>query len=230
MIDEAYRSGETSTRITVEGTRKYTIRFDTMMQHGEGSGSKRPIMFVLKDLKESKKAKVQFADSKNASIVEEPRMSTEDTEVKSFIPSAGKDFICAIISLIKLPNLDSSFLNAIIRIVLRITIVDHSAACEFAEQGGIGALLKLPHKVNFSGSTTSVLFIIRHVFENCAQLSDAMEREVRRAAVPNSTSSANLEMHNFLRTLAPIAARNPIVFKEVAEKTLKVNISNKTLS
>lgn len=227
MIDEAYRSGETSTRITVEGTRKYTIRFDTMMQHGE-SGSKRPIMFVLKDVKESKKAKAQSADSKNVVTNEVLGMSTLDSEVKSFIPCAGKDFIRSIITLIKLPNLDSSFLNAIIRIVLRITIVDHSAACDFAEQGGIGALLKLSNKLNFAGSTTCTLFIIRHVFENCAQLSDAMEREVRRAAVPNSTSSSNLEMHNFLRSLAPIAARNPIVFKEVAKKILKVNISNKT--
>lgn len=226
MIDEAYRSGETSTRITVEGTRKYTIRFDTMTQHGDATGSKRPIMLFLKDLKESKKGKTQSADSKNVEML---RMSTSDTEVKSFIPSAGQEFIRSIIALLKLPILDSSFLNALIRIVLRITVVDHSAACEFAENGGIGALLKLSHKLNFPGSTTSALFIIRHVFENCAQLSDAMEREIRRAALPNSTASANLEMHTFLRSLAPVAARNPNLFKDAIKKTLKVNIANKTL-
>ncbi|KAH9407759.1 E3 ubiquitin-protein ligase huwe1 [Tyrophagus putrescentiae] len=231
LIDDAYCAGETSTRISVDANRKYTIRFDTMTQHGEATGSKRPIMYVFKEVKESKKskAKAAAADSKNADAVKEPSKPTEEIVVPSFVTYTHKDFLRAVVALIKLPKLDSAFLNAIVRIILRITMTNHSAACDFAEQGGIGALLKLSNKVNFPGSSTSTLFIIRHVFEDCSQLENAMEREVRRLATLSSpTPSVNQEMHNILRNFMPLAARNALIFKDVVKRTLKVNISNKS--
>ncbi|XP_037772840.1 E3 ubiquitin-protein ligase HUWE1-like isoform X4 [Penaeus monodon] len=47
-IDDAYWAGETSIRI-INGRRKYTIQFNSMVQVNEESGNRRPVMITIKD-------------------------------------------------------------------------------------------------------------------------------------------------------------------------------------
>ena len=47
-IDDAYWAGETNIRI-INGRRKYTIQFHSMVQVNEESGNRRPVMITIKD-------------------------------------------------------------------------------------------------------------------------------------------------------------------------------------
>lgn len=202
-----------------------------MIQHSETTHSKRPITFVVKEVKDPKKSKSSLSSKANTPIEETTAKLQSEPEVESQLPHVGKDIIRSIVALVKIPVLDSSTLNAIMRIALRITYLDHSAASEFAELGGISALFNLNKQVEFPGINTITLLIIRHVFEDEKLLSNVIEREIRLAvASPNlSTEGAPIsqEMYSVLRTLSSVADRNSSLFKELAKKNLKINLLNK---
>lgn len=202
-----------------------------MIQHSETTHSKRPITFVTKEIKDHKKSKSSLSSKANTPIEETTVKLQSEPEVESQLPHVGKDIIRSIVALVKIPVLDSSTLNAIMRIALRITYLDHSAASEFAELGGISALLNLKKQVEFPGINSITLLIIRHVFEDEKLLSNVIEREIRLAVaspnLPTEGAPISQEMYSVLRTLSSVADRNSSLFKELAKKNLKINLLNK---
>lgn len=124
---------------------------------------------------------------------------------------------------------DADTLHALLRLTLRLTR-SHAEATQFAEAGGVRALLALDATAcqPFSGFTSLVTLIVRHVMEYPRTLQAEMERVVQGAVSqghPSSLSSlsghvgghgALSEMHYTLRVLGPAACRNPKLFTEVS--------------
>ncbi len=120
-------------------------------------------------------------------------------------------------------SVDSDALNAILRLLLRLT-QNFEQAVVFAQLGGVKMLLDLTQASSFSGFSSLATLLIRHVMEDEVTLRQTMEKVIRSSTI-NSSASNTKELHYLLRMLAPAACRSPSLFAEVALEVLRVDFN-----
>ena len=115
-------------------------------------------------------------------------------------------------------------LNAILRFCLRLTRI-HTCAAVFTEHDGPKHLLSLQQSSAFSGFSSIITLIFRHILEDEAMLERTMESVVRSVALPGGGSSR--ELYTAFRKLGPAACRKPQLFTDVAMHLLRIVPSTK---
>ncbi|OTF71675.1 E3 ubiquitin-protein ligase HUWE1-like protein, partial [Euroglyphus maynei] len=237
-IDEAFRSGEHFCKIQVT-RRRYTVNFTTMLQINDDTDNYRPIMLFVdpdtsktqenkstskndndtdeKDVKKSKsKDPIEMAKD---SAKNEEQIIADLFEVEFLDEKQCHTIIEALVNFIKLP-IDSDSLNAIIRLVLRLTR-NYDNACFFVEKNGISSLLKIPQFSIFPGFVPMATLIIRHMMEDSFSLKTSMDKILRAQA--NSPNSIR-ELHYMFRYFSPAACRDSDTFKKSAMNILRINV------
>src|SRR4051794_25362382 len=118
--------------------------------------------------------------------------------------------------------MDSSTLNALLRLCLRLTR-DPVLAADFLNLGGLQKLLTLKRSQSFDGMDTVVGILMRHLVEDESTIRHAIEK-VMRAVIQGASTQAPpqgrwerqerqpAEFHHVMRTLEPVAARRPDLF------------------
>merc|ERR1719266_2985969 len=213
-----------------------------MMQANEETGNRRPVMISLTetpkpvlDTKENK-SDDKSSDEEMKDVTDQiQKTSTENsdqaeqTKTNQLLPKLKKlsDVECstllhACVSLMGL-SVDADALNAILRLLLRLT-QDFEQAVVFAQLGGVKMLLDLTQASSFSGFSSLATLLIRHVMEDPVTLRQTMEKVIRSSTV-NSSSSNTKELHYLLACLAPAACRSPKLFAEVAREILRVDFN-----
>ena len=76
-------------------------------------------------------------------------------------------------------SVDADALNAILRLLLRLT-QDFEQAVVFAQLGGVKMLLDLTQASSFSGFSSLATLLIRHVMEDPVTLRQTMEKVIRQ--------------------------------------------------
>lgn len=129
----------------------------------------------------------------------------------------------------KRDNIDESLLNAVTRLILRVTRhKDH--ALEFYNEDGVKLLLNLRSvKSPFQGFITMSTLIIRHVLEHDDILMKHTMEKVIKSAVASSQNMdfggiPKKEIYCILRCLAPACARNEEAFEKTAQQLLCITL------
>ncbi|CAL4102721.1 unnamed protein product, partial [Meganyctiphanes norvegica] len=120
-------------------------------------------------------------------------------------------------------GVDPDTLHALMRLCLRITR-SWEQACQFASLGGVRTLLSLTESCAFWGFHNLAALLMRHVMEEPQTLRYTMEKVVRSTASNNTMSGAK-ELHYLLRVLAPAACRDPELFTEITQQTLRIDLN-----
>lgn len=185
-----------------------------MMQANEETGNQRPVMISLTETK-----KDSCSENKED---EEMKETPSLPSLKKLSDEECSTLLHACVSLMGL-SVDADALNAILRLLLRLT-QDFDQAVIFAQLGGVKMLLDLTQASTFSGFSSLATLLIRHVMEDPVTLRQTMEKVIRSTTV-NSSASSNKELHYLLRMLAPAACRSPQLFAQVARETLRVDFN-----
>lgn len=123
------------------------------------------------------------------------------------------------IRLLNIPTLPRDEFLATLRILVLLTR-STSMAEQFVQRDGVSLLLqgsKAPSgDAAVSGFQTHIAVILRHLIENHVILETIMKQEVHRWFT--SARNRPVEVLSFIRNSASLAARNPQVFVEVANK------------
>ena len=123
---------------------------------------------------------------------------------------SGK-WLKTLVTLLKQPHIEPTTLETAMRFCVHYT-QDHSTACRFANMGGISGLLNLKNSSTFAGMEAMAVMLIRHVFENQATLTLAMQSIMCRVSVQNLPC----------RLLASSAGRNRSLFTEILKHSMEV--------
>ena len=207
-IDEAYKNGEQIIRFSA-GRRRYTVQLSTMVQINEETGNWRPIMFVAED--STKQSNEESTETKSEII---------DNIVSALEPRHCHSLISTLVRLISIP-VEADTLHAVMRLCLRLTR-NYDIAAQFAEQGGVRAILQLTQASAFTGFTSLATLIIRHVLEEPNTLRQTMEKVIRMQT--HHSPLACREMHYIMRVLGPAACRDSKLFVEMAKSVLRINL------
>lgn len=208
-IDEAYKNGEQIIRFSA-GRRRYTVQLSTMVQINEETGNWRPIMFVTED--PTKQSNDEMPEAKNE--------MNESVIVSALEPRHCQSLISTLVRLITIP-VEADTLHAVMRLCLRLTR-NYEIASQFAELGGVRAILQLTQASAFTGFTSLATLIIRHVLEEPNTLRQTMEKVIRMQT--HHSPLACREMHYIMRVLGPAACRDSKLFIEMAKSVLRINL------
>ncbi|KAH7639382.1 e3 ubiquitin-protein ligase huwe1-like protein [Dermatophagoides farinae] len=240
-IDEAFRSGEQFCKIQV-ARRRYTVNFTTMLQINDDTDNYRPIMFfvdsdtsktqenkstskndtsndITNNKDDGKKSKDKDSVETKTATKDEEQFIADIVEVDFLDEKQCHTIIEAMVNFIQLP-IDSDALNAIIRLILRLTR-NYDNACFFVEKNGISRLLKIPQCSIFPGFVPMATLIIRHMMEDSLSLQTSMDKILRAQA--NSPNSIR-ELHYMFRHFSPAACRDSDTFKKSAMNILRINV------
>ncbi len=228
-IDEAFWAGESSVRIQ-NGRKKYTIQFGKMEQVNEESANRRPVMISLAEASKPKIPEDKTGETADQEMQDLDEKSEESKVTMSQLPKLKKlsegecsTLLHACVSLMG-SNVDADALNAILRLLLRLT-QDFEQAVVFASLGGVKMLLDLTQASSFSGFCHLAALLIRHVMEDPQTLRATMEKVIRSSTVQPGASNNYKELHYLLSKMAPAACRNPDLFAQVARETLRVDFN-----
>lgn len=128
---------------------------------------------------------------------------------------------------------NSEALHAVLRLCLRCT--RHYRMAElFVSYNGIEKLLALGQQSSFSGSTSIISLLIRHILEDESTLRLSLEKVIREYAAGigsnfcgvSSSSMGCKEMNYVLRQLGPAMCRDANLFKSAATDLLKITLRN----
>lgn len=119
---------------------------------------------------------------------------------------------------------NSESLNATLRLCLRLTRF-HTCAAIFTEHDGPKHILNLNQASAFSGFSSLITLIFRHILEDKTMLERTMESVVRSVALPGV--GASRELYSAFRKVGPAACRDPVLFTEVAMRLLRIAPSTK---
>ena len=208
-IDDAYKNGEQIIRFSA-GRRRYTVQLSTMVQINEETGNWRPIMFVVDE-----------STKQSNEEPTEPKPETSDSNIVSALePRHCRSLISTLVGLINIP-VEADTLHAVMRLCLRLTR-SYEIAGQFAEMGGVRAILQLTQASAFTGFTSLATLIIRHVLEEPNTLRQTMEKVIRMQT--HHSPLACREMHYIMRVLGPAACRDGKLFIEMAKNVLRINL------
>ena len=202
------------------------------LKANEETGSRRPVMISLIEPSKPESNQEKDEEMSNVSSQSKEGSSEKSTLSKSKLsfPASLKkltDEECstllhACVSLMGI-SVDADALNAILRLLLRLTR-DFEQAVVFAQLGGVKMLLDLTHASSFSGFSSLATLLIKHVMEDPQTLKATIEKVIRSSTV-NASGSNNRELHYLLRDLAPAACRAPQIFADVAREILRVDFN-----
>ena len=124
---------------------------------------------------------------------------------------------------------DPDAIHALLRLILRLTR-DYKYARQFAQSGGIQAILSLTQTSAFQGCASLITLIFRHIMEDDSNLRLAMEKAIRQALTGNHGGSIGVqpacpgshELNVILRILGPAMTRAPDIFLDVASNVLQL--------
>lgn len=216
-ITQAFKAGHTYCRYRISA-RRYIIHFATMQQTNEDTGFSRPVVLQIRPL------------GQNEMPTENPIPESWMIRLKTISESMKESLLHACIDFMKYP-VDPDALHAMMRVVLRITRSHHYAGV-FLDAGGLKNLLKIKHKSGFSGFPTLATLLLRHCMEEPVTLRHTMEKVVRGLVQSGGQQNMavfdpNRGIHDIdylLRQLGPVAARDPRMFVEVAQKNLRIRV------
>ncbi|OQR80407.1 E3 ubiquitin-protein ligase HUWE1-like, partial [Tropilaelaps mercedesae] len=261
-IDEAYVSGLPTVRFSAS-RRKYSADFTSMMQVNEDSTHWRPMMLTWDKWEYPSIQTCPTGITTSVSVASNESNTHEQTALNQAAQPATNQsrgapsecnpdlpnepleglrsghkevLIRSCVQLLASP-VDADTLHALLRLTLRLTR-NHAEATLFAETGGVRTLLALDTTAcqPFSGFTSLVTLIVRHVMEDPKTLQVEMERVVQGAVsqhLPPLTLSGHAglgshgalsEMHYTLRVLGPATCRDPKLFTEVAKNQLRISL------
>ncbi|CAF4617801.1 unnamed protein product [Rotaria sp. Silwood1] len=155
-----------------------------------------------------------------------------DITTISIIESLADDHALLLTSdcvyLIRMP-VDPDAIHALLRLILRLTR-DYKYARQFAQSGGIQAILSLTQASSFQGCASLITLIFRHIMEDDSNLRLAMEKAIRQALTGNHGVSIGVqpacpgshELNVILRILGPAMTRAPDIFLDVASNVLQL--------
>lgn len=172
------------------------------------------------DAMECEDASDNQATTENSETVDVP--STQLPIVDGLTILHKDTMIRACVGFMKL-GVDPDSLHALMRLCLRITR-SWDQACQFASLGGVRTLLSLTESCAFWGFHSLAALLMRHVMEEPQTLRYTMEKVVRSTASNNTMSGAK-ELHYLLRVLAPAACRDPELFTEITQQTLRIDLN-----
>jgi E3 ubiquitin-protein ligase HUWE1 len=174
----------------------------------EETGNRRPVMISLtetpkpvldtkenkSDDKSSDEEMKDITDQVQKTSTENSDQAEQQTKTNQLLPKLKKlsDIECstllhACVSLMGL-SVDADALNAILRLLLRLT-QDFEQAVVFAQLGGVKMLLDLTQASSFSGFSSLATLLIRHVMEDPVTLRQTMEKVIRSSTVNSSSSN-----------------------------------------
>lgn len=186
-------------------------------QHGQGGVT----------TSSTERKKVESMDTE----LQQTTQSQIDTSV-TVIESLAEEHALVLTSdcvyLIRMP-VDPDAIHALLRLILRLTR-DYKYARQFAQAGGIQAILNLTQVSTFQGCASLITLIFRHVMEDDSNLRLAMEKAIRQALTGNHGGSIGVqpagqgsrELNVILRVLGPAMTRAPNIFLEVASNVLQL--------
>ncbi|KAG8277445.1 E3 ubiquitin-protein ligase huwe1, partial [Homalodisca vitripennis] len=199
LINEAYWRGDRDVTIT-SGRRRYTIAFASMCQINDDSGKARPVMMTLVEPKESL-SKSNYENQPTEVPAPISRfLNLEDKDPNDTVESlsepeyyvdffhrrfgleriAGVDsddievILRSCMQLISKP-VDADTLHAVMQLCVRFTR-DYAHARYIAELGVVTQLLKLTQASAFTGFVGLATMLIRHILEEPANITAAIER------------------------------------------------------
>ena len=124
----------------------------------------------------------------------QPPPSHIDTTI-SVIESLAEEHALILTSdcvyLIRMP-VDPDAIHALLRLILRLTR-DYKYARQFAQSGGIQAILSLTQTSAFQGCASLITLIFRHIMEDDSNLRLAMEKAIRQALTGNHGGSIGVQ-------------------------------------
>ncbi|TDL26261.1 hypothetical protein BD410DRAFT_895667 [Rickenella mellea] len=127
------------------------------------------------------------------------------------------DFAFRLLGVLSLPRDE---LLATLRLLVQLTR-DHALAGEFVRRDGVALLLKRLQgpsgETSMVGCQSYIAIIFRHVVENQSTLESIMRQEVRRWFTQPQPRARVVDVTSFVRTCAPMAARDPQTFVKVTQ-------------
>ncbi|XP_010552364.1 PREDICTED: E3 ubiquitin-protein ligase UPL1-like isoform X2 [Tarenaya hassleriana] len=114
-------------------------------------------------------------------------------------------------------------MQAALQLCARLTKT-HSLAIQFLENGGLPSLFSLPKECFFRGYDTLTAVILRHLVEDPQTLQIAMETEIRQT-LSGKRHVGRILSRTFLTTMAPVVARDPVVFMKAVASTCQLESS-----
>uniref|UniRef100_A0A1B6DRZ8 HECT-type E3 ubiquitin transferase n=1 Tax=Clastoptera arizonana TaxID=38151 RepID=A0A1B6DRZ8_9HEMI len=251
LINESYWRGDKMLRIT-SGRRRYTITFQLMIQTNEDSGKQRPIMMTLKHPEsdepgsstdpKSPLMQVTRFGFRHMEMLEpcftyevpvQDRFYNEGTsdffhrrndieQISGLTPASTTYLMRACVNMIAIP-VEPDTLHAAMQLCVRFSR-DYENARLIAKMGIVNILLRLTQGSTFNGFTALATILIRHILEEPATLSFAMQK-VLRTKLLASIPPYYRELHYLLRELGPAICRDQETFKYVAKHLMRVDIS-----
>ncbi|CAF1298860.1 unnamed protein product [Adineta ricciae] len=158
----------------------------------------------------------------------EQQMDTNVSIIESLADEHALILTSDCVYLIRMP-VDPDAIHALLRLILRLTR-DYKYARQFAQSGGIQAILSLTQTSAFQGCASLITLIFRHVMEDDSNLRLAMEKAIRQALTGNHGGSIGVqpgcpgshELNVILRILGPAMTRSPDIFLDVASNVLQL--------
>ncbi|XXG72650.1 hypothetical protein AAC387_Pa07g1701 [Persea americana] len=116
-------------------------------------------------------------------------------------------------------------MQAVLQLCARLTKT-HAIAMQFLDNGGLAALFRLPKSCYFPGFDSVASAIIRHLLEDPQTLQTAMELEIRQTLTGIlSRHTGRILPRTFLTSMAPVIARDPVIFMRAAAAVCQVESS-----
>lgn len=159
---------------------------------------------------------------------QQPQIDTTLTNIESLADEHALVLTSDCVYLIRMP-VDPDAIHALLRLILRLTR-DYRYARQFAQSGGIQAILSLTQASIFQGCASLITLIFRHIMEDDSNLRLAMEKAIRQALTGNHGGSIGVqpacpgshELNVILRILGPAMTRAPDIFLDVASNVLQL--------
>ena len=159
---------------------------------------------------------------------QQPQIDTTISVIESLPDEHALVLTSDCVYLIRMP-VDPDAIHALLRLILRLTR-DYKYARQFAQSGGIQAILSLTQTSAFQGCASLITLIFRHIMEDDSNLRLAMEKAIRQALTGNHGGSIGVqpacpgshELNVILRILGPAMTRAPDIFLDVASNVLQL--------
>ena len=227
-VDQAYSNGEPFCSYTFNSL-SYVVHFGTMTCYNQLLSTSTPINLVQRnkfstDFFWDINQKISTFDFlNNLPNVQNKGQVKKPIQMESYIEHRVKWFLELLVTFLKQKNIDSETLQAIVRLVMRLTR-NHSNACLFAQLGGIHELLNLNENLNFVGIIPMTTIIIRHVFEDENVLKYIMKNNLNWEV--STTNIYLLEQQHVFRRLTSAGIRDAKVFANAAKESLQIPINS----
>ena len=126
--------------------------------------------------------------------------------------------------------------NSILVLLIRV-VHSHKTASLCLQMGGADLVVALPNRCHFPGCSSLVTLLLRRLLEDEITLQTMMETEIRsqvtkiwRKNNPRSVVGAQgqpkASLKSFMKAVAPIVCRNPLIFMRAILTSVKIDPSN----